>query len=88
MFIDSWGRESNTREEAEKKIRKTFNDGSREYYITISEQLNIPTEYFLWIVNNYWEKFKEDFADDIKLVEDDWCSYYFDELIDTEEEDV
>lgn len=88
MFIDSWGREFNTREEAEKKIRESFNDGSREYYITISEQLNIPTEYFLWIVDNCWEKFKKNFADDIKLVEDDWCRDYFDELIDTEEEDA
>ena len=79
MFIDSWGRESFTKEEAEQKIIQAFRE-SPDYYESIGEILNIPSEYFEWIVNHHWEEFKKRFADNIQMAETEQLEYYFEEI--------
>lgn len=79
MWIDSWGNESNTKEEAKNKILKNFRE-SENYFETISEILIIPTRFFEWIVNNHWNEFKKEFATEIDQAEKDWAEYYFEGL--------
>ncbi len=80
MFIDSWGRKSFTKKEAEQKIIQAFKEEPSDYYETIGEFLNIPSEYFEWIVNHHWEEFKKRFADDIQMAETEHLEYYFEEI--------
>lgn len=81
IYIDSWGRESNTLEEAKEKILETLRQ-DEDYYGIIGEYLIIPSYFFDWIVSTppVWEKFKEHFSEEIKEAELDWADYYFEEI--------
>lgn len=79
MWVDSWGNESNTKEEAKNKILKNFR-ASEYYFETIAENLIIPTKFFEWIVANHWDEFKKEFDKEIDKAEKYWAEYYFEEL--------
>ena len=85
-YLDSWGRKSNTLEEAKEKILKEFRQ-SQDYYETIGENLNIPSEFFNWIVltPHVWESFKKQFSEEIEEAEFDWADYYFYEIEEVDE---
>lgn len=86
MWIDSWGNESKTEAEAKEKILNIFRK-SEYYYETLSENMNIPLKYFMFIVNKEWKEFKKEFSKEIKRAEFDWAEFYFSELYNDEEED-
>jgi hypothetical protein len=88
MWIDSWGNESKTEDEAKEKILNILRE-SDNYYKILAENMNIPLPYLLFIVNDLkgWEEFKKKFSKGIKMAELEWAGYYFYELYDEEEEE-
>ena len=80
MFVDEWGREYKTREEAREAFGKQFRE-DEDFYSEIALAID-TNEVIEWIVNELklGKEFQEKFAEDVKCAEDTWCDYRMEEL--------
>jgi len=75
-WIDSWGQESPTYDEAVKGIYKTLRE-SDDYFERLAEGLGIDLDLLEFIYrHNCGEAFEAEYAKQIKAAEDDWCECY------------
>lgn len=81
-YIDEWGNEYKSEEEAGQGLLKILRE-SDDYYQTLSEQMNIPTNVFEWIVKFHYPEFSKEFKKEIENAEIDWVDSCW---LDVEEE--
>lgn len=78
MFIDSWGNEYETKEEAIAEIHDICKES--DYWEMVSEYLCIDWDIMRWIIENHLDSFQKHFADRISEAEDNWCEMYIEEI--------
>ncbi len=84
MFIDSWGNEYKTREEAITEIHDICKEC--DYWEMVGEYMCIDSDIMHWIIENHLESFRKHFNKQILEAENDWCEMYIEELEEIEED--
>ncbi len=83
MYVDDWGNEYKTLNEAKKGIRKIcLSQDKEEIYELISDYMTIPLEVVRWIGENHYIAidFSITFMNEIDKAIDDWCESYIEDL--------
>lgn len=85
MFIDSWGNEYKTEQEAKEGLLKICRE-QNDYYKMLAEYMDIPFSVINWILKeNLYSRFADEFKKDIYDAEDNWIDYYLCDLYYTED---